>query len=209
LVRGRRSRARKHASLVRATEDRDRGERRQLGVGGQGKRGAVEASGRAVGRQRKLAETEFIGGKHIVQPTAQDGARRPADGIRRIPPSGDRRLKHGIVGQIQHEVGVDGDVREGGADALDADSDGGARQVVELVLKKVVNTLGVTKAVEGGRTKRSEEEEAEEEEEEDEEEQPTLVENTVKPDNKQTPSKAPEDKKSVLASILEGSPKAI
>jgi hypothetical protein len=55
----------------------------------------------------------------------------------------------------------------------------------------------------------AEEEEAEEEEEEDEEEQPTLVENTVKPDNKETPSKAPEDKKSVLASILEGSPKAI
>ncbi len=53
-----------------------------------------------------------------------------------------------------------------------------------------------------GQEQEAEEEEAEEEEEEDEEEQPTLVDNTVKPDNKETPSKAPEDKKSVLASIL-------
>ncbi len=46
-----------------------------------------------------------------------------------------------------------------------------------------------------------EEDEGEEEEfEEEEDEQPTLVENTVKPIP--TPQKGPDDKKSVLASIL-------
>ena len=52
-----------------------------------------------------------------------------------------------------------------------------------------------------------EEDEEEEMEEEEEEGQPTLVENTIKPIP--TPQKGPDDKKSVLASILQGSPKAI
>ena len=57
-----------------------------------------------------------------------------------------------------------------------------------------------------GQDEEDEEEELEEEEE-DEEEQPTMVDNTVKPYGEIKQSQ--EDKKSLLAQIIQGSPKAL